>query len=327
MSTPPSERVIFPYFLRLPDMVFSGSMQVRLVPFLLLSSFAILAVTAAAAEPQVIELWPKGTPGEKGEIGEEKDFTKPTDNLVGGKRVGRIGNVSRPTLTVYRAPEAKATGTAVLVVPGGGYNILAWDLEGTEVCEWLNSIGVTGLLLKYRVPKRPGLEKHAPPLQDAQRALGLARSNAKEWGIDPKRIGALGASAGGHLVAALCTQSDVRTYPTLDAADQVSCRPDFTILIHPAYLTVKEKGDAIAPDVAVAATHPPAFVVMTQDDPVRVENAVHYFLALKQAKVPAELHLYPTGGHGYGLRRTQHFVTTWPDRAMDWLKSRGLLAK
>lgn len=308
-------------------MVFSGSMQVRLVPFLLLSSFAILAVTAAAAEPQVIELWPKGTPGEKGEIGEEKDFTKPTDNLVGGKRVGRIGNVSRPTLTVYRAPEAKATGTAVLVVPGGGYNILAWDLEGTEVCEWLNSIGVTGLLLKYRVPKRPGLEKHAPPLQDAQRALGLARSNAKEWGIDPKRIGALGASAGGHLVAALCTQSDVRTYPTLDAADQVSCRPDFTILIHPAYLTVKEKGDAIAPDVAVAATHPPAFVVMTQDDPVRVENAVHYFLALKQAKVPAELHLYPTGGHGYGLRRTQHFVTTWPDRAMDWLKSRGLLAK
>jgi acetyl esterase/lipase len=319
--------VIFPYFLRLPDMVFSGSMQVRLVPFLLLSSFAILAVTAAAAEPQVIELWPKGTPGEKGEIGEEKDFTKPTDNLVGGKRVGRIGNVSRPTLTVYRAPEAKATGTAVLVVPGGGYNILAWDLEGTEVCEWLNSIGVTGLLLKYRVPKRPGLEKHAPPLQDAQRALGLARSNAKEWGIDPKRIGALGASAGGHLVAALCTQSDVRTYPTLDAADQVSCRPDFTILIHPAYLTVKEKGDAIAPDVAVAATHPPAFVVMTQDDPVRVENAVHYFLALKQAKVPAELHLYPTGGHGYGLRRTQHFVTTWPDRAMDWLKSRGLLAK
>ncbi len=305
-------------------------MQMRLRLFVFLFSSSIIAMSAAqsvAAVPPVIELWPKGAPGEKGEIGEERDFTKSTDNQVGGKRVARIGNVSRPTFTVYRAPEAKATGAAVLVMPGGGYNILAWDLEGTEICEWLNSIGVTGLLLKYRVPKRPGLEKHAPPLQDAQRALGLARSRAKEWGIDPKRLGVLGGSAAGHLAAALCTQGDARTYPAVDAADEASCRPDFTILIHPAYLTVKEKGDAIAPEVAVSATHPPTFIVMTQDDPVRVENALYYFLALKQVKVPTELHLYPTGGHGYGLRRTQHQVTTWPDRATDWMDARGLLKK
>jgi acetyl esterase/lipase len=201
------------------------------------------------------------------------------------------------------------------------------DLEGTEVCAWLNSIGVTAVLLKYRVPKRADRERHAAPLQDAQRAFGMVRQRASELRIDPKRVGVIGFSAGGHLAAALCVGSEKRTYPTVDAADEASCRPDFAILIHPGYLTLKDRADAIAPEVQVTSNTPPTFIVMTQDDPVRVENALFYFLALKQGNVPSELHVYPTGGHGYGLRRTEHFVTTWPDRAADWLRARGLLQR
>jgi acetyl esterase/lipase len=282
----------------------------------------------SAVEPsKPIELWPGSVPGEKGDIAEEKDTTKPTDGLVAGKRVVRIGNVSKPTITFHRPAKEQGTGTTVLVIPGGGYNILAMDLEGTEVCKWLNSIGVTAVLLKYRVPKRAGLERHEPPLQDAQRALGLLRHRADEFGLDANRIGVIGFSAGGHLAAALASSVAKRTYASVDAADTASCRPDFSILIHPAYLVLKEQGDKMSPEVQVSTNHPPTFVAMTEDDPVRVENAVLYFLALKQAGVPAELHAYPTGGHGYGLRRTQHYVTTWPDRAADWMRSRSLLGR
>ena len=290
-----------------------------------LFGLVVLFHCAVVGLATTIELWPKEVPGEKSAVGEERDMTKPTDNLVGGKPVIRLGNVSKPSITVLHAPKGKATGAAVVVLPGGGYHILAWDLEGTEVAEWLNSIGVTAVLVKYRVPRREGLEKHAAPLQDAQRAFGLVRRNAKEWGIASNRIGVLGVSAGGHLAATLCASTAQRTYPAVDDADKESCRPDFMIQIHPGYLVVKEEGDKIAPEVKVTTNTPPAFLIMTQDDPVRVENAVHYFLALKQAKVPSELHVYPTGGHGYGLRRTQHFVTTWPERATDWMRSRKLL--
>ena len=254
-------------------------------------------------------------------------MTKPTDNLVGGKPVIRLGNVSRPSITLMRPAKEKDTGASVVIFPGGGYHILAWDLEGTEVAEWLNSIGVSAAIVKYRVPKRAGLEKHTAPLQDAQRAVGLVRSKAKDWGIDPRKIGALGVSAGGHLAAALCASAGKRTYERIDDADDVSCRPDFVISIHPGYLVMKDDGDKVPPEVAVTTNTPPTFLVMTQDDPVRVENVIYYFLALKQAKVPSELHVYPTGGHGYGLRRTEHFVTTWPDRATDWMRSRGLLER
>jgi acetyl esterase/lipase len=297
-------------------------------------SFIVLCVvsltpfqTEGADASTPIDLWPGVVPGEKGDIGDEKDTTKPTDGLVAGQRVVRIGNVSKPTLTFYRPAKEKDTGTTVMVIPGGGYNILALDLEGTEVCEWLNSIGVAAALLKYRVPKRAGLERHEPPLQDAQRALGLLRHRAKEFGLDAGRIGVIGFSAGGHLAAALASSTSKRTYAPVDAADDASCRPDFSILIHPAYLVLKEQGDKMSPEVQVTTNHPPTFVAMTEDDPVRVENAVLYFLALKQAGVPAELHAYPTGGHGYGLRRTEHYVTTWPDRAADWMRSRRLLGK
>ncbi len=298
------------------------------IVFLLLSMMPLVPalVTHAAEPPQAIELWSGAAPGEKGDLGEEKDMTKPTENHVAGRRLIRLGNVSKPTITVYRPPADKASGTAVLVAPGGGYNILALDLEGTEVCEWLNSIGVTAVLLKYRVPKRPGLDKHAPALQDAQRALSLMRHRAREFGFDPQRLGILGFSAGAHLSAVASTTSS-RTYPSVDDADKADLRPNFTVLIYPAYLTVKELGDKPPPELTVTSNTPPTFITITQDDPVRMENALHYALALKQAGVPVELHLYPTGGHGYGLRRTKETVTTWPDRAADWMRARGWLEK
>ena len=299
-------------------------------PALLTASLLVCAVlftpADAAGQPAPLPLWPAAAPGEKGDLPPEADMTKPTDGLVAGKRVIRTGNVSQPTLTIFPPPKDRDTGAAVVVCPGGGYNILAWDLEGTEVCEWLNSIGVTGVLLKYRVPKRAGLERHAAPLQDAQRALGLVRSRAAELSLDPKRIGVLGFSAGGHLAAARSTNF-ARTYEPLDDADKVSCRPDFTILIYPAYLTLKEEGDKLAPEIKVTAETPPAFLAMAQDDPIRVETALFYSLALKNAKVPAELHTYPSGGHGYGLRPSEHAVTTWPARAAEWMERRGLLKK
>ena len=304
-------------------------MKSTLLRFLLVACLPLLKVcpSSAAEPPKTIALWPDIAPGEKGDLGEEKDTSKPGEGLVAGKPLIRLGNVSKPTITIYRPPADKDTGTAVVVCPGGGYNILALDLEGTEVCEWLNSIGVTGVLLKYRVPKRANLERQTPPLQDAQRAFGITRQHAKEWGIDPQRVGVLGFSAGAHLSAVLCASNSARAYPPVDDADKLNCRPDFTLLIYPAYLTTDNKGETIAKEVAVTTNTPPMFIAMSQDDPVHVENALLYALAMKQAKVPVELHIYPTGGHGYGLRRTKNFVTTWPDRAAEWMKSSGLLGK
>ena len=279
-------------------------------------------MTARAAEPETISLWPGRVPGETNLVSTERDMTKPGEGLVAGKPVIRLGNVSQPSITIYRPAADKDTGTAVVVCPGGGYSILAWDLEGTEVCDWLNSIGVTGVLLKYRVPKREN-----GPLQDVQRAVGLVRHRAKEWGINPQRIGVLGFSAGGNLAAELSANNDKRAYPAVDEADAASCRPDFQILIYPAYLVQKDDPGKINTDVAVSSNTPPTFMVMAADDPVRVENVLGYALALKQSKLPFELHVYPTGGHGYGLRRTQQTVTTWPDRAADWMKSHGWLER
>ena len=294
--------------------------------FALLGCLSLATVAGTAAEPlKVIPLWPGTAPGETGTFAAEQDTTKPTDNLIAGKRLIRLGNVSQPTLTIYRPPADRDTGAAVMVCPGGGYHILAMDLEGTEVCDWLNSLGVTAALLKYRVPKRTGLTNYVPALQDAQRALGLLRQRAAELRIDPKRIGALGFSAGAHLSAALCAHPDSRTYPPVDNADKTGCRPDFTLLIYPGGLTTKDQGDRVAPEVAVSSNTPPTFITITQDDAVRMENALHYAIALKQVNVPVELHLYATGGHGYGLRRTPDAVTAWPERAAEWFRGRGLL--
>ena len=293
---------------------------------LILTLCTLSVAFTVAADPNLsLPLWPNGAPGETASVGEERDTTNPTDGKVAGRPVIRTGNVSTPTLTVFRPNAGTENGAAVVVCPGGGYNILAWDLEGTEVCEWLNSIGVTGVLLKYRVPKRAGIEKHAPPLQDAQRALGLVRQHAAEWHIDPKRVGILGFSAGGHLAAIASTSGNARTYPRTDEADDQSCRPDFTVLIYPAYLAVKGEPASVSAELKITPDVPPIFIAATQDDSVSAEGSVVFYLALTKAKLPAELHIYPNGGHGYGLRLSDRAVTTWPQRAETWLRSLGAL--
>lgn len=273
-----------------------------------------------------IRLWSGAAPGEKGDIGPEMDMTKDTDGKVAGRRLIRLGNVSDPTLTIYRPSKEKDTGTSVLVCPGGGYHILALDLEGSEVCEWLNSIGVTGILLKYRVPARKGQERFLAPLQDAQRALRYTRFHAKDLGLDPNRIGILGFSAGGHLAATTSTSFKKNTYELKDEVDRVSCRPDFTVLIYPAYLVSKELNYKPSPELVITSNTPPAYLVQTQDDSVDVANALFYARALQVAKVPTELHLFAKGGHGYGLRPTDQAVTRWPKQAEEWMRELGLLS-
>jgi len=290
----------------------------------LLTLSATSALSRGADAP--IPLWPGTAPGETGDIGPEQEMPlRPGDTTI------RISNVTRPTLEVFLAPAAKNQNesAAVLVCPGGAYSILAYNKEGTEVAEWLNSIGVTAVVLKYRVPARKGRPRFEAPLQDAQRALGMIRqrAQAKTWPIAPDRIGVLGFSAGGHLSAALSNPNPQRTYPRVDDADDVSCRPDFALLIYPAYLVDTKSGtNTLAPEVQVRPETPPTFLVQTEDDAVKVECSLFYYLALKQAKVPAEMHLYAEGGHGYGLRPSAQTVSTWPARAEEWFKARGLLA-
>jgi acetyl esterase/lipase len=265
-----------------------------------------------------LPLWPNGTPGAALSSLPEIDTTTGKDNLIAGKPVIRLGDVSRPTLTVY-SPENKNTGAAVVVFPGGSYRMLAIDLEGTEVCAWLNASGITCVLLKYRVPDSGPYPKSSAALQDAQRAFGMVRSHATEWHIDPHRIGVLGFSAGAHLAAALSTHFDQRLYDPTDTADSLSCRPDFAVIVYPGYLALAESGFAPNPEIHPTSQTPPSFIVQAEDDPVHVENAVLYFLALKNAGVSAEMHIYAEGGHGYGLRRTALPITTWPASVETWL--------
>lgn len=295
--------------------------------FFLALLLASEGVCAPPAETAPIALWPDGAPGDPGATSAEADATKPTDAKIAGRPVIRLGNVTAPTITLYRAPDDKATGAAVIVCPGGGYHILAYDLEGTEICEWLNSIGVTAVLLKYRVPAREGRPRYAAPLEDLQRAIGVVRLRATDWGVDPDRVGVLGFSAGGHLAALASTQGGRRAYDRVDDADDQSCQPDFALLIYPAYLTKRNDPKAVAAEFNITSGTAPTFLVQTQDDSVPVQSSIFYAVALVTAKVPVELHVYPTGGHGYGLRRSDHFVTTWPQRAEDWMRSRGLLTR
>lgn len=287
----------------------------------LFAGSALLAVD----KPSVLNVWPGKAPGEMKPLDPEKVL----ESKPGEKQVKRITNVSVPTLTVFRPAKEKDTGAAVIICPGGGYNILAWDLEGEEVAAWLNSIGVTGIVLKYRVPRRSDQPRDQPAplaLQDAQRAVSLVRSKASEWQIDPKRIGILGFSAGGNLSARTCIHFEKRSYEPVDEVDKVSARPDFAILIYPAYLTNKE-GTALVPEIQVTDRTPPMFFAHAGDDPVIAENSVQLYLALKRAKVPAELHLYAKGGHGFGLRPSAQPCSTWPARCEAWLHTQGWLKK
>jgi len=252
--------------------------------------------------------------------------------LVAGRPWVSVGRVSRPMMTVY-SPTGKNTGAAVVVFPGGGYWILAIDLEGTEVCDWLTSKGITCVLLKYRVPG-DGLKPRSGPypdspmaLEDAQRTMGLVRFHSAEWHVDPHKIGVLGFSAGGHLVAAISTHFDKRLYPAVDAADKESCRPDFAVALYPGHMLENTTKDfELNPYVPVTSQTPPTFLVQAEDDPVdTVNNSLVYYIALKKAGVPVEMHLYPHGGHAFGLRRTDLPITRWPELVEMWLGTIGMI--
>ena len=283
----------------------------------------VLAIQAA--KPTYSQnIWPSTAPGEKGDVGEER-LAPPKDGST--KPIYRYHNVTVPTLDFYPAPKNKNTGATVIVCPGGGYHILAWDLEGTEICEWLNSIGVNGVLLKYRVPRRKGRVKHDAPHQDVQRTFGIVRSKATEWNIDPDRIGILGFSAGGHLSATASTNYQKRTYERIDCADDLSCRPDFTVLVYPAYLVDNETKSKLESEIKVDKNTPPAFMVHAGNDRIPAEGSIQYYLALRKAGVEAELHVHPLGGHGFGMRKSEFPVHKWTDRCGEWMKSIGLLEK
>lgn len=292
---------------------------------------SVLAASAATASAQqiMLPLWTYGAPEASAVTGPERDINSPSDALIAGRKIIKITNVSEPTLTVYKAAAAGNGSPAVLVFPGGGYQILAYDLEGTEVCTWLNSIHVTCVLVKYRVPYDGHYPERTEDLEDAQQAMRLTRGHAAEWGIDAKRIGVLGFSAGGHLAAVLSNHFDFAPDAAKAAAlaqhgginASVSARPDFAFIIYPGYLVHWPDKTAIAPEARPSASTPPTFLLQAEDDPVHEENALAYFQALKDANVPAEIHIYAQGGHGYGLRPTELPITHWPLLAEAWLRT------
>ncbi len=283
----------------------------------------ILAVCAPAlAEPLVVDVWPGKTPADAGIAGQESTRTYESAIIEGPTKL--ITNVTRPTLTVYRPAKEKNTGTAMIICPGGGYHDLFWELEGEEVAAWLNSLGMTGIILKYRVPRRPGDIKGEPPLGpqlDAQRAVSLARSRAAEWGIEPQRIGMIGFSAGGHLALATATRFEKRAYEPLDAVDEVSCRPDFAVLCYSGYLKAKDK-DATSAGIQVPAGTPPILLAHSSDDTISdAEHSVFMYLALKRAGVPTELHIFASGNHDFGVRQNEKLPSAWTTLCTRWLRS------
>lgn len=252
-----------------------------------------------------------------------QEFDDISGDFVGGKNVCRKTNVMIPTITVYKSFRLDGKSPAMLVCPGGGYNILAYDLEGTEICEWLNQIGITAVLLKYRVLRRVGREKHEAPLQDAQRALRYIRFHADSLNIFPDKIGVMGFSAGAHLSVMLSSSFYQSNYECKDSIDAVSCRPDFCLLLYPAYLD--EENFKLAPDIKICKDIPPTLMIQAEDDNAYINSSLFYYYALKNAGVPAWMHLHSKGGHGYGIRNTGNMIDEWPLRACEWLKEIGIL--
>jgi len=275
--------------------------------------FLLLALTASADPLPPVPLWQGGVP-------EEADLELPDEKveLRGDYQIEILSNVSTPTLTVF--PAEDPNGAAVLVCPGGGYNILAYSHEGTEVCEWLNSLGITAGLVKYRVPRRKDRPKHEAPLQDVQRALGMMRTRAGEWGIDPERVGILGFSAGGHLATMALTSDGERTFETDPTHDGPSCIPDFGILVYPAYLQDPGEPDRLPEEVRITESTPPAFIVVAHDDRKFVEGAALLYLAMRRKERAAELHIFARGGHGFGFGNTEEEIRSWPRLAAAWMK-------
>jgi len=313
------------------------------------------AVWQPSAGHRQVAIWPGAAPDPQPVKGPENVEVSGKDFLIAGRSATGVNNVIRPTLTVY-APKGKNTGVAAVVFPGGGYQTLAIDLEGTEVCDWLVPNGITCVLLKYRVTNVGAYPKSGPypespmALEDAQRTLGLVRLHAAEWHIDPHRIGVLGFSAGGHLSVAMSVHFDKRLYPPVDEADRLSCRPDFAVAIYPGHLSRSaaeydaqlgakrfplspadqlsraDKELGVNPDLHVTKETPPTFLLQAEDDHVdSVYDSLSYYIALKKAGVPAEMHLYAQGNHAFGLRRTKLAITAWPDLVYAWLKSIGIM--
>lgn len=285
-----------------------------------LTAFVVIVPAAETATPQNIELlWPDGAPGAKGSQDGDK-----------------------PTLTICLPDKEKATGTAIVICPGGGYGHLSMDREGQQIADWLNSIGVAGFILKYR---HQGVGYGYPaPLQDAQRAMRIVRSRAREWSLDPQRIGIMGFSAGGHLASSTGTHFQNNYYDAKDEIDQASCRPDFMVLLYPVItmedsfthkgskqnLLGKNPDPKLVEDFSnekqVTPETPPTFLVHSNEDKtVPTENSVFFYLALRKAGVPAEMHIYQNGPHGTAIEKRFGLISTWPDRCADWMKARGLL--
>jgi acetyl esterase/lipase len=304
-------------------------------------SCVLLALDARGAPAQVwqpspghkeVAIWPGGAPDAPPGAGADRETMKTRPTLVAGKPWIEVAHVSRPTLTVY-SPTGTNSGAAVVVLPGGGYQVLAIDLEGTEVCDWLTSGGLTCVLLKYRVPGDGQSPKSGPypespmALQDAQRTLGLVRQHAREWQIDPKKIGVLGFSAGGHLAAAVSTNFERRVYPAVDAADEESCRPDFAVVLYPGHMRKNAGALGLNRYLPASSRTPPTFLLHAEDDGVDdVKNSLVYFAALKQAGASVEMHVYAEGGHAFGLRRTKFPITEWPRLVERWLGTIGIIS-
>jgi acetyl esterase/lipase len=324
----------------------------------------VLSAQTPAWQPSAghtqVPIWP-GTPPDAQPTAPEVTSISPPRYFVAGKPTTGVENISRPTMTVF-SPAGKNTGAAVIVFPGGGYEMLVMDLEGTDVCDWLVPRGITCIVLKYRVPGTKLYPKSSPysksgpyprspiALEDAQRTLRLVRFHAAQWHIDPHKIGVLGFSAGGHLVVAMSTAFDQHLYPPVDAADKESARPDFAIALYPGHLTVdaaawdasqgigwanpraqqpppkSNNPLALNPDIHITRQTPPTFLLQNEDDHVdNVNDSLAYYIALKNAGIPVEMHLYAQGGHGFGLRRTQLPVTGWPQLVDTWLNTIGIV--
>jgi acetyl esterase/lipase len=299
-------------------------MRIAAVAVLLLSLAA-----GPAGEPQIVDLWPGKPPDDVGVPGGERFFelqVKGKPYEVGGRPTKWLTNVTAPTLTIYPAPKEKNTGLSMIICPGGGYHNLGWDVEGEEIAAWLNGVGITGILLKYRCPRRPGDVKGVPPLgplKDAQRAVSLVRSRAAEWGLDPNKIGMVGFSAGGHLVGATATNFEARAYEAVDEVDKTSCRPDFAAMLYSGYFQLN---GGLSPTIKTPAGIPPLFIAHATDDPISdADHSVTMYLAMKKAGAPVELHVYATGGHGWGTRKVGHPCESWSDRCLEWLRKSGLL--
>ena len=300
--------------------------------FLVLALFSLFQLPTWQPSPghTQIPIWPSTPPHPQRVDGPEKQSQD--DSLVAGKPWTYIERVTVPTITIY-SPQQTNTGAAIMVFPGGGYFGLAIDLEGTEVCDWLVSKGITCVLLKYRVPgngknlPQSGPYPNSPvALEDAQRALGLVRLHAAEWHISPRKIGVLGFSAGGHLVAATSNHFK-RIYPAIDAADRESCRPDFAVALYPGHLWLDETKFELNPDIHPTRDTPPTFILQAEDDPVdSINNSLVYFVALKKAGVPTELHIFAHGGHAFGLRPTTQPITHWPSLVESWLRTIAIIS-